>query len=89
MSEQSTILDLAARADGYMTPFSTDIVELRDAGLITTAYACEGFVIARAAPQPAGHRRAPYGWRSSRGSFARQYLSERKLSDCQRPEQKV
>lgn len=82
----ATILDLASRFDGYMVPFNAEVLELLESGQITIRYACEGFVIARAIPKPAGHRRAPYGWHGPRGSFVRQYLSERQLSDCQRPE---
>jgi hypothetical protein len=84
MTTSSAILDLASRFDGYMVPFNADICELRDSGLITTTYACEGFVIARAVPAPAQSQR----WgcrRDARGNFVRRYLSTQ-LSDCQRPE---
>lgn len=70
------ILDLAGRVDGYMVPFNAEVLELRDAGLIITTYACEGFVIARAVQQPQ-QRRAPYGWRGSRDALTRRYLAAR------------
>ena len=50
------VIELSRRQDGYLVQLDAGIVELREAGLITTTYAGDGFVIARAAPAPAAGR---------------------------------
>lgn len=51
MTDQAT-LELSRRFDGYMVQLDEVIVRLRDAGLITTKYVGDGYVIARAVPAP-------------------------------------
>lgn len=67
MNSQSAILDLASRFDGYMTPFDETVSDMLRDGLITMAYACEGFVIVRAIPKPqkrlAGYRSLRVQWK--------------------------
>jgi hypothetical protein len=68
-------LELAQRFDGYLVPLDAEIVALRDAGRITTKYAGEGFVIARAVPAPPPLFRARNGkWirRHPIGAFPRE-----------------
>jgi hypothetical protein len=67
MNERS-IIDLASRFDGYLAPICPEIVRLSEAGLITTQYAGDGYVIARAVLTPKPRRE---GYRSSRMQWKR------------------
>lgn len=80
MNEKAAFaLELARRFDGYLVQLDATIVEMLEAGLITTIYAGEGYVIARAVaiPMPPSLR-APNGkWtrfcafpREAKGSVA-------------------
>jgi hypothetical protein len=69
------IFALARRPDGYLAQLDDAIIELRHAGLITTKYIGDGFVIARTVPAVMPARRAPSGrWtrRHPEGAFPRE-----------------
>jgi hypothetical protein len=67
-------LELARRFDGYLVQLDRTIVELREAGLITTVYAGDGYVIARAVPAPLSRVRRGEQWarRHPLGAFPRE-----------------
>lgn len=49
-AKASFTLELAQRFDGYLVQLDETIVQLREADLITTIYAGDGYVIAKAVP---------------------------------------
>lgn len=55
-------LELAQRFDGYLVPLDAAVIDLREAGLITTACAGDGYVIARAVPAPLSRVRRGERW---------------------------
>ncbi len=74
----ASVLDLAQRFDGYLVQLDRTIVELREAGVITTVYAGDGYVIARAVPAPLSRVRRGEQWtrRHPIGAFPREAKRE-------------
>jgi hypothetical protein len=67
-------LELAHRFDGVLVPLDAAVIELREAGLITTVYAGDGYVIVRAVPAPLSRVRRGEQWarRHPIGAFPRE-----------------